>query len=109
MKFEWSEACEESFQELKQRLVTAPVLTIPSSSGGFVIYCDASRDYTINYHPGKANVVADALSRKSTSTLAHLITTQAHILQDLESMDIEVRMGTSDALLAQLNLRPTLL
>ena len=43
VKFEWSNACEESFQELKQRLVTAPVLTIPSSSGGFVIYCDASR------------------------------------------------------------------
>ena len=66
-------------------------------------------DCTINYHPGKANVMADALNRKSTSTIAHLITTQAHILQDLESMDIEVRMGTSDALLAQLNLRPTLL
>ena len=66
-------------------------------------------DCTINYHPGKANVVADALSRKSTSTLAHLITTKVHILRDLESMDIEVRMGTSDALLAQLNLRPTLL
>jgi hypothetical protein len=41
-KFEWKEECEKSFQELKQRLVTAPVLTIPSSSGGFVIYSDAS-------------------------------------------------------------------
>uniref|UniRef100_A0A2N9EJD6 Reverse transcriptase domain-containing protein n=1 Tax=Fagus sylvatica TaxID=28930 RepID=A0A2N9EJD6_FAGSY len=42
-KFEWKEECEKSFQELKQRLVMAPVLTIPSSSGGFVIYSDASR------------------------------------------------------------------
>jgi hypothetical protein len=25
--FEWSEACEKSFQELKKRLTTAPVLT----------------------------------------------------------------------------------
>ena len=30
VKFQWSDACEKSFQELKGRLVTAPVLTIPS-------------------------------------------------------------------------------
>jgi hypothetical protein len=41
-KFQWSEECEQSFQELKQRLVTAPVLTLPSGSDGFVIYSDAS-------------------------------------------------------------------
>ncbi|WMV18927.1 hypothetical protein MTR67_012312 [Solanum verrucosum] len=42
-KFEWSEACEKSFQELKDRLTSAPVLTLPKSTNGFVIYCDASR------------------------------------------------------------------
>ena len=42
-KFVWTEECEKSFQELKQRLVTALVLTIPSNLGGFVIYSDASR------------------------------------------------------------------
>ena len=41
-KFEWTNECERSFQELKQRLVSAPVLTIPSSPSGFVIYSDAS-------------------------------------------------------------------
>jgi hypothetical protein len=41
-KFQWSEECEQSFQELKQRLVTAPVLTLPSGSDGFVIYNDDS-------------------------------------------------------------------
>ena len=41
-KFVWTEECEKSFQELKRRLVTAPVLTIPSNLGGFVIYSDAS-------------------------------------------------------------------
>ena len=41
-RFEWSDACEKSFQELKQRLISAPVLAIPSGSGGFVIYSDAS-------------------------------------------------------------------
>ena len=42
-KFVWTEECEKSFQELKQRLVTAPVLTIPRNLGGFVIYSDALR------------------------------------------------------------------
>ncbi|RVW14473.1 Retrovirus-related Pol polyprotein from transposon 297 [Vitis vinifera] len=32
-----------SFQELKNKLVTAPVLTIPSGLGGFMVYSDASR------------------------------------------------------------------
>ena len=39
----WTKECEKIFQELKQRLVTAPVLTIPSNLGGFVIYSDASK------------------------------------------------------------------
>ena len=42
-KFEWTGKCEESFQELKRRLVSAPILTIPLGSGGFAIYSDASR------------------------------------------------------------------
>ena len=41
-KFVWTKECEKNFQELKQRLVTAPVL-IPSNLGGFVIYSDASK------------------------------------------------------------------
>ena len=42
VKFEWSSDCERSFQELKNKLVTAPILTIPSGSRGFVVYSDAS-------------------------------------------------------------------
>ncbi|KAL0561571.1 hypothetical protein IC582_002005 [Cucumis melo] len=41
--FDWSKACEDSFQNLKQKLVTAPVLTVPDGSGSFVIYSDASK------------------------------------------------------------------
>ncbi|KAL4010566.1 hypothetical protein IC575_030067 [Cucumis melo] len=41
--FVWSKACEDSFQNLKQKLVTAPVLTVPDDSGSFVIYSDASK------------------------------------------------------------------
>ncbi|KAA0045650.1 DNA/RNA polymerases superfamily protein [Cucumis melo var. makuwa] len=42
-KFEWSEKCEQSFQELKKRLVTAPILALPITGKDYVIYCDASR------------------------------------------------------------------
>jgi hypothetical protein len=41
-RFIWSDECEECFQELKRRLVYAPVLTLPKESEKFVIYNDAS-------------------------------------------------------------------
>lgn len=43
VKFQWSDACERNFQELKSRLTTALVLTLPEGTDGFVVYCDASR------------------------------------------------------------------
>ena len=42
-KFTWTESCERSFQELKRRLTTAPVLTLRNIHRDFVIYYDASR------------------------------------------------------------------
>ena len=42
-KFVWTESCERSFQELKRKLTTAPVLTLPDIHRNFVIYYDASR------------------------------------------------------------------
>jgi hypothetical protein len=42
-KFEWTPKCEESFQELKKRLVSAPVLTMPDITKNFDVYCDASK------------------------------------------------------------------
>ncbi|KAL0551316.1 hypothetical protein IC582_010402 [Cucumis melo] len=186
-------ACEDSFQTLKQKLVTAPVLTVPDGSGNFVIYSDASKkglgcvlmqqgkvvayasrqlksheqnypthdlelaavvfalkiwrhylygekiqiftdhkslkyfftqkelnmrqrrwlelvkDYDIEilYHPGKANVVADALSRKVSHSAA-LITRQAPLHRDLERAEIAVSVGTVTMQLAQLTVQPTL-
>ncbi|XP_022157398.1 uncharacterized protein LOC111024105 [Momordica charantia] len=41
--FTWSSECKEAFQELKKRLVSAPVLTVPDGTGGLVVYSDASR------------------------------------------------------------------
>ncbi|KAA0061277.1 pol protein [Cucumis melo var. makuwa] len=175
--FVWSPTCESSFQELKQKLVFAPVLTVPDGSGSFVIYSDASKkglgcvlmqqsrvvayashqlksheqnypthdlklaavvfalkiwrhflygekiqiftdhkslkyfftqkelnmrqrrwlelvkdyDCEILYHPGKANVVADALSRKVAHS-ATLIMKQAPLLRDFERAKIAVSL-----------------
>ena len=40
--FVWDVQCEESFNELKRRLTSAPVLTLPNPGEPFIIYCDAS-------------------------------------------------------------------
>ena len=42
-KYQCSEACEKSFQELKDRLTSAPISTLPEGNDCFVVYCDASR------------------------------------------------------------------
>ena len=43
IKFVWDEKCEQSFQTLKERLTTAPVLTLLDGNDGLVIYSDASK------------------------------------------------------------------
>ncbi|GJR81396.1 putative reverse transcriptase domain-containing protein [Tanacetum coccineum] len=89
----WGVEQEEAFQTLKNNLCDALILLLPDGVEDFVVYCDASNqglgcvlmqrnkkelnmhqrrwiklfsDYEckIRYHPDKANVVADALSRK---------------------------------------------
>ncbi|KAL0546262.1 hypothetical protein IC582_016168 [Cucumis melo] len=67
------------------------------------------KDYhcEILYHPGKANVVADALSRKVAHSAA-LITKQAPLLRDFERAEIAVSVGEVASQLAQLSVQPTL-
>ena len=43
IKFEWDEKCEQSFQELKNQLITAPVLTLSTTRDGYMVFSDASR------------------------------------------------------------------
>ncbi|GKC72187.1 putative reverse transcriptase domain-containing protein, partial [Tanacetum coccineum] len=43
MKFDWSKKAEAAFQLLKQKLCSAPILSLPEGSENFVVYCDASR------------------------------------------------------------------
>jgi hypothetical protein len=40
-EFKWDEKCQESFDQLKERLMSPPVLIMPDLQKGFDIYCDA--------------------------------------------------------------------
>nr|GFC53266.1 retrotransposon protein, putative, Ty3-gypsy subclass [Tanacetum cinerariifolium] len=85
-KFVWSEEREKSFEELKQRLVYAPrELNMRQRR-----WLELLKDYDTNiqYHPGKANVVADTLSRKSG--MIACIKVEEEIIRDLERLDIEL-------------------
>ena len=42
-KFKWSDTCQHSFGELRQRLTTTPVLALLSGKDGYVVYNDASK------------------------------------------------------------------
>nr|GEX29770.1 reverse transcriptase [Tanacetum cinerariifolium] len=192
-KFVWNEEREKSFEELKQHLVSAPVLTLPSGSGRFQIYSDASKkglgcvfmqhgkviayasrqlkpyevnyptrdlelaavvfalkiwrhylygescdvftdhkslkyiftqrelnmrqrlwlellkdyDTNIQYHPGKANVVADALSRKSGMIAG--IRVEEEIIRDLERLDIKLYVRGQHGYWASLRIEPDLI
>ncbi|WVZ80989.1 hypothetical protein U9M48_028418 [Paspalum notatum var. saurae] len=44
VEFKWTDAQQAGFNELKKRLTTAPVLTLPDQQRKFIVYCDASRD-----------------------------------------------------------------
>ncbi|KAA3486535.1 DNA/RNA polymerases superfamily protein [Gossypium australe] len=160
VRYEWSDKCQKSFDQLKALLTEAPVLGQPESGKEFVIYSDASlnglgciliqegkviayalrqlklheknypthdlelaaivfalkiwrhylfgekchrrwlkllKDYelVLDYHPGKANVVADALSQKS--------------LFALRAMNAYLDLSEDGSVLAELKVKPLFL
>ncbi|XP_070676234.1 uncharacterized protein [Malus domestica] len=130
VKFEW-ENCERSFQQLKYCLTHVPVLVLPDDSGNFEIYSDASLnglgcvlmqhnkrrwmellsdyDCTIEYHPGRANVVADALSRKPQGRLNALYASRVPLLAELRVTGVRLELeDRSGAFLASFQVRPVL-
>nr|CAE03619.3 OSJNBb0003B01.10 [Oryza sativa Japonica Group] len=190
-KFKWTAECDKSFEELKKKLVSAPVLILPDPTKDFQVYCDASRhglgcvlmqegrvvayasrqlrphegnypthdlelaavvhalkiwrhylignrcevytdhkslkyiftqpdlnlrqrrwlelikdyDMSIHYHPGKANVVADALSRKSYCTALCIEGMCEELRQEFEHLNMGI---VEHGFVAALEARPTL-
>ena len=68
------------------------------------------KDYecTIECHPGKANVVADALSRRPESSLSHMRSGYLPLLVDLRALGVILEVEDSGALLATFHVRPLL-
>ena len=66
-------------------------------------------DLEILYHPGKVNVVANALSRRRNYKVASLLTDKRPLLEEMRSLELEVCLGDVETRLASLQLRPTLL
>jgi hypothetical protein len=62
-------------------------------------------DCTIEYHPGKANVVADVFSRKNKVTLSKPRVGKDRQLAELKEMGVELGINAGGGLVAQLLVR----
>ena len=65
-------------------------------------------DFELQYHPGKANVVADALSRRSYAELASLMCREWQILDDLRAFGLEDDDSDTGAFLFTMSAQPAL-
>ena len=65
-------------------------------------------DLEILCHPGKVNVVANALSRKRSYGIVAILTNQKPLLDELRKLDVEVITKTIEAQLASPKLQSTL-
>jgi len=62
-------------------------------------------DLQIQYHPGKTNIAADALSRKAQHRSNMVVITQLSLLRELEKLGIQlVPHGQSNVQLSALTL-----
>ncbi|KAL8091863.1 hypothetical protein AgCh_034213 [Apium graveolens] len=80
-KFVWTEKCEESFQELKRRLVSAPVFALPDETGEFLIYIDAS-------HKGLGCVLMQH-GKVIAKERLKMIMTSEELIKEFEKMEID--------------------
>jgi hypothetical protein len=73
-------------------------------------WLDLLKDYdcTIQYHLGKANVVVDALSRKSAGFMAHLRAKEWRLLEELRDLNVELSLNSSGVLIANMRVEPVI-
>ena len=65
-------------------------------------------DLIIDYHLGKANVVADALSRTSSTTLAMIKSSHLPLLLEVKTMGVQLEAAVDGVLIASFMVMPTL-
>ncbi|GFY97535.1 hypothetical protein Acr_12g0000760 [Actinidia rufa] len=124
IRFIWNDACEHSFQELKKRLTLAPILVIHERELGYTVYCDASRDglgcvlNDVGWNTWRTMILiyniiqgrlADALSRKSFSTLASISISEWQMLQDIGEYDLLLSEIGESATLFTLSAEPSII
>ena len=61
-------------------------------------------DFELQYRPGKANVVTDALSRKSHIEIASLLCREWEIMDELAEIDLELIEEEGGAVLSTVSL-----
>jgi hypothetical protein len=73
--FKWDEVCQKCFEELKEKLTTAPVLVMPDIHKRFDVYCDASHLGLgcVLMQEGKVIAYASSQLRKHENNYQHMI------------------------------------
>ncbi|KAL0434120.1 UNVERIFIED_CONTAM: Retrovirus-related Pol polyprotein from transposon [Sesamum latifolium] len=126
--FNWNDRCAQSFEELKRRLTSAPILALPSGDGGYVVYTDASRQGLgcVLMQHGKVIAYASRQLRPheinypthdlELAAIVHALKIWRHYLYDcynveyltaLRAMDVHFSVD-GDLLLATIQVKPSL-
>uniref|UniRef100_A0A6N2KT27 Reverse transcriptase domain-containing protein n=1 Tax=Salix viminalis TaxID=40686 RepID=A0A6N2KT27_SALVM len=125
IKFVWSKECEGSFQELKKRPTSASVQLKPHEENYPVHdlelaakelnmhqrrWVELIKDYdcVIDYHPSKANIVTDALSRMGKAIMNNIEIKRQGSIVEMRKMGLWLRVGPEGSLLARLKIRSVL-
>ena len=60
---------------------------------------------SIQYHPGRANIVADTLSQKAISSLALLRIQESQLIQEFDNLRVTTEVDSKGTLLAHIRVQ----